>query len=134
MYLIFLLDAKKDKLCKMHNLQSEEITTIKIDDKYLAHPKFILNKIKEKSYKNVFFGCIKLDYQRFHFFMKLYFLLSGYLKGAIIDEDGRKKTFNFFKLLFVELPFFLLEVLLSIFVIIWAYIKFPFMKWYLTKK
>jgi hypothetical protein len=134
MKLIFLLDAKKEKLCDTHGFNIDDIEVVKIDDKWLAKRKFILNRMKEKKYDNIYFGCIKLDYQRFHFFMKLYFLFSGFTNGAIIDEDGKAKKFSYSKLIFVEIPFIIFEAIASIFVIIYSYIKFPVMKWYLTKK
>lgn len=134
MKLIFLIDAKKEKLCLAHSIDADDVEVVKIDDKWLAKRKFILGRIKEKKYDNVYFGCIKLDYQRFQFFMKIYFLLSGYFKGAIIDEDGRANKFSIVKLIFFEIPMIIVEVIASIFVIIYSYIKFPIMKWYLTKK
>jgi hypothetical protein len=134
MKLFFLIDAKKDKLCEVHGFDINEVDVVKIDDKWLAKRKFILGRMKEKPYDNVYFGCIKLDYQRFHFFMKLYFLFSGFTNGAIIDEDGKSKKFSFFKLLLNEIPMIVFEAFASALVIIYSYIKFPIMKWYLTRK
>jgi hypothetical protein len=134
MKLIFLLDAKKEKLCEAHGFDINDIEVVKIDDKWLAKRSFILNRIKEQKYDNVYFGCIKLDFQRFHFFMKLYFLFSGFTGGSIIDEEGDTKKFSYFKLIFVEIPFIIFEAFASALVIIYSYIKFPVMKWYLTKK
>lgn len=134
MYLIILLDAKKQKLCEVHNFNPDDVDVVKIDDKKLAQFKFILNLMKKEDYDNVFFGCIKLDYQRFHFFMKLYFLLAGFFNGAIIDEDGWEKKFDFLRFFFIEIPLLILEAIASLFVVIYSYFKFPIMKWYLTKK
>ncbi len=134
MKLIILLDAKKQRLCEVHHFNPDDVDIVKIDDKKLAQDKFILNLMKNNNYENVYFGCIKLDYQRFHFFMKLYFLLSGFFKGAIIDEDGKQKKFGFFRFFFVEIPLIVLEAIASLFVVIYSYLKFPVMKWYLTKK
>jgi hypothetical protein len=129
-----MLDAKKEKLCSAHGLNPGEVETVKIDDKWLAKPKFIMNRIKEKKYENVYFGCIQLDFQRFHFFMKLYLLFSGFTNGAIIDELGKSKKFSYLTLIFIEIPFIIFEALASVLVVIYSYIKFPIMKWYLTKK
>lgn len=134
MILVFMIDAKKEKLCGANGLNPYEVDSVKIDDKWLAKPKFILNRIKEKKYENVYFGCIQLDFQRFHFFMKLYLLISGFTNGAIIDELGKSKKFSYIKLIFIEIPLILLEALASCLVVIYSYIKFPIMKWYLTKK
>ncbi len=134
MKLIFLLDAKKEKLCLAHGIEPDDVEVVKIDDKWLAKHKFILNRIKEKKYDNVYFGCIKLDFQRFQFFMKIYFLLSGFFSGAIIDEDGNSNKFSFLKLILIEIPMIIIEAIASVLVIIYSYIKFPIMKWYLTKK
>jgi len=134
MKLIFLLDAKKDKLCLAHGINPDDAVVVKIDDKWLAKRKFILGKMKEKKYDNAYFGCIKLDFQRFHFFMKLYFLFSGFFDGAIIDEEGKVNKFSFVTLIFIEIPMIIVEAIASVFVIIYSYIKFPIMKWYLTKK
>ncbi|ROL62283.1 hypothetical protein D9V86_01495 [Bacteroidetes/Chlorobi group bacterium ChocPot_Mid] len=134
MKLMFLIDAKKEKLCSAHGMNPDDVEVVKIDDKWLAKRKIILGKMKEKKYENVYFGCIKLDYQRFQFFMKLYFLLSGYIGGAIIDEEGRANKFSFVKFIFKEIPMIIIEAVASVIVIIYSYIKFPIMKWYLTKK
>ncbi|MFH1052717.1 MAG: hypothetical protein V1779_17485 [bacterium] len=134
MKLIFLLDAKKEKLCLAHEIDVDDVEVVKIDDKWLAKRKSILGRFKEKKYDNVYFGCIKLDFQRFQFFMKIYFLLSGFTNGAIIDEEGRANKFSFLKLIFIEIPMILIEAIASVLVIIYSYIKFPVMKWYLTKK
>lgn len=128
------MDAKKDKLCLAHGIELDEVEVVKIDDKWLAKRKFILGKMKEKKYDNVYFGCIKLDFQRFQFFMKIYFLLTGYFNGAIIDEDGKNNNFSFLKLILIDSPMIIFEAIASSFVIIYSYIKFPIMKWYLTKK
>jgi hypothetical protein len=134
MKLIFLLDAKKEKLCTAHGFDPNNIEVVKIDDKLLAKRKFILGTMKKKKYENVYFGCIKIEFQRFHFFMKLYLLLSGFTKGAIIDEKGKIKKFSFVKFFFIEIPMLCVEALASALVIIYSYIKFPVMKCYLTKK
>jgi len=134
MKLIFLLDAKKEKLCLTHGINSDDVEVVKIDDKWLAKRKFILGRMKEKKYENVYFGCIKLDFQRFQFFMKIYFLLSGFTNGSIIDEDGKSNKFSFLKFIFIEIPMIIIETIASALVIIYSYIKFPIMKWYLTKK
>ncbi len=134
MKLIFLLDAKKDALSEAHGFDREGAEFVKIDDKKLAQPKFILSTMKKRKYENVFFGCLKLDYQRFHFFMKTYFLISGYWKGAIIDEDCKVKRFGFLRYLFVEVPMIIVEAVASFFVVIYSYVKFPILKWRLIKK
>lgn len=134
MKLIILLDAKKQKLCDIHHFNVDDVEIVKIDDKKLAQFGFILNLMKSKKYENVYFGCIKLDYQRFHFFMKLYFLLSGFYKGAIIDEDGKEKKFGFLRFFLIEIPLIILEAVASFFVVIYSYVKFPLLKWYLIKK
>jgi hypothetical protein len=66
--------------------------------------------------------------------MKLYLLFSGFTNGAIIDELGKSKKFSYLTLIFIEIPFIIFEALASVLVVIYSYIKFPIMKWYLTKK
>ena len=134
MKLLFLLDGRYDKIAQSHNLNDSEYDVVKIDDKKLASPKFILSKIKHRKYDNIQFGCILLDFQRFHSFMIFYFFLSGFWNGSIIDESGAKIRFSFFKFLFIYIPAMFIEAILSFFIVIYYYVKLPLLKFLWIKK
>ena len=134
MILIFLIDANKNKILKAARLNAREVEFVKIDDKKLADYSFFLVKMRDKKYDNVFFACIDADYQRFKFFIKLYLALSGRTRGGIIDEQGRFIAFSWPKFVFFDIPAIIFEFFASALVIIYSYVKFPFIKWRLTRK
>mgnify|MGYP006304164035 CR=1 FL=1 len=133
MKLLILLTGNKDKIFKANNLNQDEFKVIKLDEKELAKPGTILSILKKEKYDEVNFGCIELILQRFHTFMKIYIFLSFIFKGSIIDEQGNKNKFNFFKLLFIELPALFFEILASFFAIAYYYVRLPIMKSKLSK-
>ncbi len=134
MKLIFLLDANIDRILKAANLTKNETEIIKIDDKAFANPSFLLRAMREKKYDNAFFACIDVEYQRFQFFIKLYLALARKTKGGIIDEKGNFIGFSLPRFVFVDSPLFVAEAIASAFVVAFAYFKFPYLKWRLTRK
>jgi hypothetical protein len=125
MNLLINLVGNAEQMILANNLDKSNFEIIKIDEKELSKPKFMLNLIKRKKYENVYFGTIDLNFQRFQFFIKLYLFLSFYWKGAIIDEKGDKEIFNLFKFLFISIPLFIFEVIYSVIVVI---IFFPIIR------
>jgi hypothetical protein len=125
MNLLINLVGNAEQMILANNLDKSNFEIIKIDEKELSKPKFMLNLIKRKKYENVYFGTIDLNFQRFQFFIKLYLFLSFYWKGAIIDEKGDKEIFNLFKFLFISIPLFIFEMIYSAIVVI---IFFPIIR------
>lgn len=113
MTLIFLIHGRIKEILKNNNLEKEKVEIIKIDDKDLSSPKFIINKIKLSNCNKIYFATKKLKYQRFQTIMKLYILIA--LKnGSIIDSYGTQNKHNLAKLLFIEIPLLGVELLASI--------------------
>lgn len=129
MNLLILLNGNADLILNKHNINKNDVKIIKVDEKKLASPGFILSLIKKDKYKKIYFACIELKLQRFHTFMKLYILLSFCFNGEIIDELGFRNKFSMAKLFFIEIPKLFYEIIASIFVIIYYYIKLPILKW-----
>jgi hypothetical protein len=133
MNLLILITGNSDKQLIAHGFDVNDFEIVKVDEKELAKPCHILSIIKRKKYNQVYYGCIELILQRFHFFMMLYLFLSWKWKGGIIDESGYKINFNIFKFLFYYIPLIVVEILLSIYIIIIYTIKIPIYKWKLKK-
>ncbi|MCX7735185.1 MAG: hypothetical protein N2319_00605 [Candidatus Kapabacteria bacterium] len=129
MDLLLIINGRIEKLVSVHNLNINNLEVVKIDEKDLAKPKKILKILKSKKFNNVYFACIENDLQRFHFFMFLYSLLSFRWKASIIDELGNKKIFSIIKFFLLNLPMFVIETILSFFVIVYYKIKIPILKW-----
>jgi len=133
MDLLLLIIGNKDKIIRAAGLNPDEIEVIKIDEKDISRPRFIIKNIKQKKYINVYFGTIENELQRFQIFIKLWMLLAGAFHGGIIDELGSRNKFNIFKLFFIELPLLFIEAIASFFIIIYFYIKLPILKWKLKR-
>lgn len=134
MNLLLLLNGNSKKILDAHNFDLKEFNIVKIDEKKLASPSHIKSLINSGKYEKVYFGTTILDLQRFHFFMKSYFLLNGVKTGAIIDEKGNSSKYSALRLLLLESPFLFFEAIVSITVVIYFYIKLPILKWKLLKK
>jgi hypothetical protein len=133
MDLLLLINGSKDKIIEANKLEYTDVDVVKIDEKDISHPKQMLKIINSKKYNNVFWGTIEDELQRFQKFMKLWILMSHSNKGGIIDESGNLNKFNTIKLLCIELPLLFIEAIVSIFIIIYFYLKLPVLKWRLRK-
>ena len=133
MKLLLLLNGYKENLFDAHSLEPNDFKAIKIDDKDLARPKTIIGLMKENDYERVYFGCRELQLQRFQIFMKIYTFLSG-RKSEIIDELGNSNSYSFGKLLFMEIPALIFEILMSGLAAVFYHIKYPLDKWIFMKK
>lgn len=134
MKLLVLLNGHHKKILGANGLNPEEFEVVKLDEKLLAGPSAILKILNGKNYEAVYYGCIELILQRFHTFMKIYILLSGIMKGAIIDEQGNQNQYSLLKLILLELPMLAFEAAASIIVVFYQYLKMPVIKWLYTKK
>ncbi len=131
--LLILLNGRASAVLEANGLDLADFEVIKLDEKLLASPGYIVKLMKSGNYKSVYFGCIELQLQRFHIFMKLYLFLSMIMKGGIIDEKGDKNLYSTGRLFFVELPKLIFEVGASFFAVIYYYIKYPVTKWLYLK-
>ncbi len=121
-------------MIKNTNLNNQNIKIIKIDEKDLAKPKKIIKLLKSGDYSNVYFGTIDLRFLRFEFFMKLYMLLSFHWNGAIIDEKGNRINFSLIKFLLIDIPKIIVEVIASVWQIIFHHLKVFIILWKYKKK
>jgi len=133
MDLIFILNGKQEDILKVQNFDKNKIKFIKIDDKHLSKPKFLKSKIKQENYNNVFFSSKDMTLQRFHFFMLFYILFYNSGKGALIDDKGLRLEYSSSKLFLKYFPLLVIEGFISIFVVLYFYIKLPVLKWKLMK-
>jgi len=124
MDLIIHIVGNKDKLVEANKLDISQLDIVKIAEKDLSKRKFIKNLIKKQRYRNVYFGCIDLNFQKFLTFMLFFILAYNATRGALIDENGNKIRAGFVKFLFYYLPKLILEVFKSSLVTIYYYIKF----------
>jgi len=134
MNILLLISGRTDIILKNNNLLLEKTEIIKVDDKFFADFKAVLNILKNKKYDAVYYATIDKDLQRFQTFMNFFTFLSGIKKGSIIDEYGKQNKYSTSKLLFKEIPFFAIEILLSLLTLIFYYLKYPLLKWQLIKK
>jgi len=132
--LLVNLIGNAGEMIKNTNLNNQNIKIIKIDEKDLAKPKKIIKLLKSGDYSNVYFGTIDLRFLRFEFFMKLYMLLSFHWNGAIIDEKGNKINFSLIKFLLIDIPKIIVEVIASVWQIIFHHLKVFIILWKYKKK
>lgn len=127
MDLLILMSGKREIIYEKHNI-SNDCMTIKIDEKLLSQPKKIKEMIVANNYSNVYFGTIDNKVQRFQFFIFFYLLIFISGKGALIDHIGDKRTTNWLKFIFINIPLFAVEVVLSGFIMIYYNIKIQVLK------
>ncbi|MBM2814724.1 MAG: hypothetical protein HW421_1486 [Ignavibacteria bacterium] len=134
MKLLLLLSGNKDRLLTSHNLESADFDVIKLDEKELAKPLKMIRLIKSKRWDAIYFGTIENILQRFHFLMKLYILFSYPKQGSIIDESGNEEKYLLSEFLFFQCPKAFFEIIYSMFVIVYYYIKLPIIRCHYVKK
>ncbi|MCX7880410.1 MAG: hypothetical protein N2517_07090 [Ignavibacteria bacterium] len=123
MKLLLLINGNATTIIERNNFNTDEFEIVKVDEKKLAKPKFVLELIR-KNYEFIYFGCADIEFQRFQPFMQIYILLSKSKKGGIIDELGRKIKFSLFKTIFVVIPKLILEAVLSILIVGFSYLYY----------
>lgn len=134
MNLLILLNGNKDKLLSANNFDTNDFEVIKLDEKMLAKPKFMISLLKKANYKAAYFGIKEMEFLRFNTFISLYILFSGIMSGGVIDEYGDSKKFSAFKFFFIEMPMLLIELVASAAVIIYSYLNYAYYKWRLVKR
>lgn len=134
MRLILVLNGYENNYLQVHGFSKEDTKILKFDEKKLAAPSEIIKMINNNSVSEFYVASRELGLQRFKTFIKLYILLSKAKSGGIIDEYGNKDKYSLSKLIINELPMLFVEILVSVLVVVYSYIKFPLMKWILKKK
>jgi hypothetical protein len=132
--LLVNLIGNAGEMIKNTNLNNQNIKIIKIDEKDLAKPKKIIKLLKSGDYSNVYFGTIDLRFLRFEFFMKLYMILTLNWKGKIIDEKGNQIKFNILHFIFIDIPKIIIEIIASVWYIIFHHFKVLIILWKYKKK
>lgn len=118
MDLILLLSGNKDKIIEKHGLDHNNVEVVKIDEKELIQFSRLVKLIKNKKYRNIYFGVYDIKYLRFEYFINLILLFSN-KKGAIVDQFGIEQNSNKLKLILIQTPLFILEAFLSLVVVIY---------------
>lgn len=118
MDLILLLSGNKDKIIEKHGLDPNNVEVVKIDEKELIQFSRLVKLIKNKKYRNIYFGVYDIKYLRFEYFINLILLFSN-KKGAIVDQFGIKQTSKKLNLILIQTPLFILEAFLSLVVVIY---------------
>jgi hypothetical protein len=121
MNLFFIVNGNAKKILEAQGLQNENFEIYKIDEKALAKPRKILPLVRNEKYQKIYFGCISIEFQRFIPFMLIYILLSRSKKGGIIDEEGKKINFSVLKTTLVTIPLLFVELIGSVFIVIYSY-------------
>jgi hypothetical protein len=87
-----------------------------------ASPKAVLNLVRLKPYRALYFGCDRLWAHRFPFIQKLFIAITT-RRGGILDEIGAKSSYTAFQFLLMETPMFIWEVLVSTLVVVWFHVQ-----------
>jgi hypothetical protein len=125
MKLILLINGSPDKILK---LVGGDARVVKLDEKALSDAAAMRRIIGVNNPDEVIFGCKELGLQRFTFFMKLYIMRFALGRGMIIDETGDREVFSRAGFIFSDLPRLMIEIIASVFVIIYYHIKFPLLR------
>ena len=130
MILVLQISGSKSDLIKAHpELKEKELVFEKISEKQISEYSKIRNLINIIKPDKILFSTIDLNFLRFSFFINLHFLLNS-ITGGIIDDSGNKTEYNIFKFICLEFPLFIIELLLSCFVVIYYHLKIPIMRWF----
>lgn len=130
---LFLLSGNALKISNANKLDENNLIIIKLDEKELSKPFKMMNLINQYRGSIIFFGTIDNNFQRFQTFIKIYLFLTLSFEGGIIDEIGNKNSMSVIKLFFLELPLLFVEIVYSIFLIVYYHIKIFWLKWKYTR-
>lgn len=120
--LLLIVSGKKEEIIKNNNFPADIISK-KIDEKDLSDFKKINKLIKKERAEKIYFSVYSIKYLRFLFFMKLFIFLNG-LKGSIVDQSAQEIKFNLFNFIFIDIPKFIFEIIVSVFVVIFYSLRF----------
>jgi hypothetical protein len=133
MTLLLVFSGTAAKHLAATRVETADADVVKVDEKIVASPAKLLGLVRAKPYTQILVGCDDLDAHRFHLIQKFYILLTT-RSGIIIDDCGRQDAFGTLTFLGVELPRLALEVLVSGAVVVFYYLRMPFLKWTLLRK
>lgn len=120
--LLLLVSGNSANISQAHGLSPSQTDVIKIDEKMFASPKAVLNLVRAKPYRALYFGCDRLWAHRFIFIQKLFIAITT-RRGGILDEIGEKSSYTALQFLLVETPLFIWEVLVSTLVVVWFHVQ-----------
>jgi hypothetical protein len=131
MNLVILINGNLNQIININKI--DNFTSSKIDEKDLVKFNRIRMIIKNSNSNRIYFACKDIEFQRFIIFLKIYILFTTRI-GSIIDENGVEDNYSFIKLFFNEIPMLFVEIVFSMVVVIYHYLKMPFLKWIIYKK
>jgi len=134
MNLLLLINGRADVMLRENGIDINNTEVVKIDDKVFADYGAMMKILKGVQYEAIYYGAIDKDLQRFQTFMGVYTFISGVGKGGVIDESGSRNNYSFFRLIFKELPLFVVEIVFSGFVLAYSYLKYPVAKWNMVRR
>lgn len=128
MILLILISGNANIIIEKHRL-SNEIDVIKVDEKDFYDFKDFIKKLKQKNYKEIHYGCLDIQYQRFTFFMHFFNLVAGCKSGSIIDELGNRIKIRTLKTIFYQIPLFIVQSIIGLLITIIYFFRILYNKW-----
>jgi len=118
--LLLLLNGSVNKIIEKNNFIVQTNTeVVKFDEKDFANFSKLIKILKKEDYKTIFIANLDNSFQRFQFFIFLYSLISLNFNYYLVDEIGNISKFNLFKFIFIQTPLFLIELIISSFIILY---------------
>lgn len=118
--LLLLLNGSVNKIIEKNNFIVQINTeVVKFDEKDFANFSKVIKIFKKEDYKTIFIANLDNSFQRFQFFIFLYSLISLNFNYYLVDEIGNISKFNLFKFIFIQTPLFLIELIISSFIILY---------------
>jgi hypothetical protein len=127
MYILFLISGNAHAILTQCGITSTEVEEIKLEEKAIASFSRVRSLLRKRPYKGIIWGCRDLRFQRFQSLMKLYMLLSG-KQGFIADEQGGRNHYSITSFFFKDIPLVMFEILFALGVIVFSYIRLPFLR------
>jgi hypothetical protein len=131
---LILLSGNAAKILKANGWDANDFDVKKADEKDLSRFGFMLRLIKSGNYSRVVFGTQDLEFQRFSYFIMMLLFMAGKWQGGIADEQGKFTKFSLMKFVLICTPRFIAELIASLFIVIFFYIKYPIKLWLMKRK
>ncbi len=118
--LLLLLNGSVNKIIEKNNFIVQTNTeVVKFDEKDFANFSKLIKILKKEDYKTIFIANLDNSFQRFQFLIFLYSLISLNFNYYLVDETGNISKFNLFKFIFIQTPLFLIDLIISSFIILY---------------
>lgn len=127
MYILFLISGNAHTILKQCGIASTDVEEIKLEEKAIASFGRVRSLLHKHPYKGIIWGCRDIHFQRFQSLMKIYMLLSG-KQGFIADEQGSRSDYSMASFFFKDIPLVMFEILFALGVIVFSYIRLPFLR------